>query len=106
MARKPADKRAVQADADGVTTSAGYGAAKPSFDVTKVEGFIPIEQFKNGWTLPEYDPDNPEHVRAARSLAELVVRVQQRQRAEKRASAEADAVAMEPKFVRVQRSGR
>jgi hypothetical protein len=69
--------------------------------VTKVEGFIPIEQFKNGWTLPEYDPDNPDHERLVLFLARVLVKVQARQATERRARAEAEAIAVEPTFVRV-----
>ena len=124
--QKPPAARGAQADHDGVTANAGDDAAKPRFDVTKVEGFIPIEQFKNGWTLADdeacftTDPGeprpegkqwypaeggfvalSPDEERACATIAHILCQVTQRQRAEKRARAEADGVTAEPKFVRV-----
>jgi hypothetical protein len=127
--KKPPAGRAAQADHDAVTTGADDGAAKPRFDVTKFEGFIPIERLTNGWTLLDDDacfttqpneqcPEgkqwypaeggfvalSPDEERACATIARILYQVTQRQRAEKRARAEAEAIAVEPKFVRVRRA--
>ena len=44
--------------------------------------------------------------RACATITRILYQVTQRQRAEKRARAEAEAIAVEPKFVRVQRTVR
>jgi len=77
---------------------------EPRFDVTKVEGYIPVEQLKNGWTWPDYDPNEPEHERMALFLARILVKVQARRAAERRVKEEAEARTAEPKFVRLRRS--
>lgn len=113
MERKGASQPRGRSNHKGDRRTKGYDAAsesgataQPHFDVTKVEGFVPIEQFKNGWTWPDYDPDNPEHERMALFLARVLVKVQERRAAGERTRADAEAIAVEPKFVSVRRRRR
>lgn len=50
---------------------------KPTFDdmkfvETKFGAYIPIEEFKDGWTLPEFEENNPAHAALAEHLARIV----------------------------------